>query len=206
MNWTDWLAQQRAASTLAIQRRSLFWWRLRPWGIKPLKGVYGRKDDTFWWLAGFLVSVFGGGREVKWWTQPLIEKDGDGVIILFVNSAGTKVVLAARQEPGWGEAKVRLGPSLQASKGNLEAKHGGMKPPGAELFEQAVKSRIPQDGGIFYRLWNWLGYVVVDENTYQLKPNERWFTQAELNEACMAGEVSSHLLQAYGAFIALQGR
>lgn len=203
MNWTDWLAQQRAASTLAIQRRSLFWWRLRPWGINWFKGIYGRRDGTFWWLAGFLVTVFGGGREVKFWTQPLIEKDGDGVIILVVNDIGSKVVLAARQEPGWGEAKVRLGPSLQASESNLKAKHGGTKPPGAELFEQAVKARIPQDGGIFYQLFNWMGYVYVKEAEYKLKANERWFTLEELRAAFFAGETSSHLLQVYGAYQAV---
>lgn len=200
MDWKHWLAQQRAASTLVVQRRSLFWWRLRPWGSNWLKGIYGRRDGTFWWLAGFLVTVFGGGREVKWWTQPLIEKDGDGVIILIVDETGGKVVLAARQEPGWGEAKVRLGPSLQASESNLKAKHGGAKPPGAELFEQAVKARIPQDGGIFYKLWNWMGYVYVQEADYVLKPNERWFTLEELRAAFLAGETSSHLLQVYGAY------
>lgn len=205
MEWRKWLQQQRENSTMAVQRRSLFRGRLAPWHNNWKNGTYSRTDGKFWWLAGFLVQVFGGGREVKWWAQPLIEKDGDGVIILVVNAAGTKVVLTARQEPGWGEAKVRLGPSLQASASNLAAAHGGTKPPGADLFEAAVKSRIPQDGGIFYRLWNWLGYVVVDETTYDLQANERWFTREELLQAFQEGETSSHLLQAYGAYYASHG-
>lgn len=116
--WKEWLEQQRAASQMVVTPRSLTGRKMRPWGFKP-DGVYARDDRRFWWLLGVLVEH--AVREVPWWYQPLIKKIGDGVVCLGVSADGERVLLTARQEPGWGAAKVRLGPPLQASRGDRKS-------------------------------------------------------------------------------------
>lgn len=164
------------------------------WGMKADGSGFGREDGKFFDLAGF--KVYGSGREVPGWGQPLIKEEGVGVVALICDR-NRNFILATRQEPGNPANKrhVLLGASLQASRGNLEQAHGGKLPPRAELYKnsQVVWIDATGDGGRFFGKTNRLGVLVVRSvEDVGLLPNEMIMSKQELRDALELGEVNSH--------------
>ena len=200
--WQEWLAGQRAGSGMAVEivplQDMLGAAGEKPWGMAH--GNVGRWDGNFWRLVGARVTA--NAREVDGWEQPLIQVIGGlGAVVLVFDPTANAFLIQARQEPGFRDQDgcVRLGPTLQASRANLDATHGGKRPPRAELLDgrEIGWVTIPQDGGMFDGKKN--GYTVLrisKETIGELRPNERWFTREELQQAFFAGECGEHLVQA----------
>lgn len=197
-NWRVWLAAQRAASTMTVERVPLG--VVKDWGMQEGGTRFGRPDGTFFSLVG--AQVTNAGREVKTWGQPLIEEKGEGVVVVFAAEDGDhveeKYLVSARAEPGntGKPGLMLLGPSLQASRSNLEQAHGGKRPPRAELLDNGPVDwvTIAIDGG--RNTGKTVRYAVVDvkPESITLLPNERWFTRDEIWEALTSGDLSEHLI------------
>lgn len=193
-SWREWFAEQAANSTMSVSRIPLA--EVNGWGMQDEGACFGRPDGKFYALVGLRVSVpKPGQREVTTWDQPMIVEYGEGVVALAIDGGG-RFLISARVEPGI-EGHIVLGPTLQASRANLDQAHGGLRPPRAQIIyncEQA-DARFKADGGKFFHKENEY-YVVHVHGFGPLLGNERWFTRRELNEAAADGLLSEHLLQA----------
>lgn len=198
-SWVNWLAGQVAASTMRVEQIPLS--QVNGWGMQNEGDHFGRPDGKFFQLVGAQTTT--GAREVTSWGQPLLkEVGGEGAVVLIVASSddGLLSLVQARPEPGNDSAGcVLLGPTLQASRSNLDKVHGGKRPPRAELLDvhQVEWFRLPCDGGRF--LNKYVNYAVVNvdqEDVGPLNPNERWFDPCELREARAQGLTNQHLLVA----------
>ena len=202
-NWREWLAEQRAASSISVSRIPLA--DVRGWGMQEDRSRFGRPDGKFFNLMGAKIEVPGPGqREVQSWDQPLVEEVGEGAVVLAIHLNRKRLhyecLVSAKAEPGNDTPGcVLLAPTLQTSASNLEQAHGGKRPPRAELLDgRKVRwVRVLRDGARFYKKWN--RYALLDLNgfTGELHPDERWFTFEELKEAFAAGETNEHLAQAF---------
>ena len=199
--WYGWLLEQRNNSTMKVKVLPLIDIG-SPWGIQENTGNFGRNDGGFFEDIGIEATVPGGpsGREVTKWRQPMIRESGPGVIALFINERNDKILVTARAEPGNSEefGYLLLGPSVQASKGNLDLKHKGKRPPYAELLDKMDLQWIEatQDGGRNYKKVNYYTLPVVKEKDIHILPNARWFSIKEIAQATENGDVNEHLSQA----------
>lgn len=199
--WQEWLAERRANSTMEVAAMGLEQilgaQGKKDWG--QVSGNVGRWDERFWRVIGARIRA---KREVTAWEQPLVEVlDGAGTVVLVRDARHHQYLLQAKAEPGHKTkpGHVLLAPTLQASRANLEAAHGGKRPPRAELLDgrEIRFVQFVQDGGIFYGKINAYAILLLAEQEVgALRPDERWFTIAELKEAVRAGECNEHLLQA----------
>lgn len=199
--WDNWLKDQRAASTMAVDivplTDMLGAEGEKDWGM--VDGNVGRHKRDFWRLAGAHVRAI--AREVSGWFQPLIEVlGGPGAVVLVFDPTDGTFLIQARQEPGFKtkEGFIALGPTLQASRANLDASHGGKRPPRAELLDgrEIEWVKILQDGGIFSGKINDYAILRLSKQEVGMRnQNERWFKRSELKEAFFAGECGEHLAQ-----------
>lgn len=198
--WQEWLAERRAASTMEVDEteleRILGAHGAQDWGM--VAGNLARWDQKFWRVIGTRIRA---KREVSAWEQPMVEVlGGHGAVVLVCDPNTHSYLLQAKAEPG---NKTKLGhmllaPTLQVSRANLEAAHGGKRPPRAELLDgrEIRWTEFVQDGGIFRGKVNGYAVVLVAEHMVTgMLEDERWFSVSELANAVKAGECNEHLLQ-----------
>lgn len=200
-SWQDWFVNQAMESRMKTRKTSLS--KLDKWGFQE-DGTYGRDDGGFFRILGIRVSVDDDAREVATWDQPLLEEKGEGFIVFAKAKGEDLFLIRAKLEPGAPSryGYVSLNTPLAASKSNLEAVHGGKKPPRAEFKDGAKTCPVLIDPGKFAGKVNHCGFVEIDDpNFLELRDDERWFTRDELREAIQAGVVSSHLLEALAVYL-----
>jgi oxidase EvaA len=199
--WRDWLRRQREEGTMVVEQIPLCE-VTEPWGNQT-DGNYGRKDGQFFKYIGVKISV-PKGREVVSWQQPMKIESGPGSIVLVVNE-NDEVLVTTRIEPGNPNEVdmnyILLGPTIQASKSNLEQAHGGKRPLYSELLdrEQEIKRQwtgLWQDGGRDYKKLNYYAIIRVKKDEITLIPSARWFTEEEIAGATLSGDINEHLSQA----------
>jgi len=199
MDWNQWLQQRQAASKMEATPIGLA--EIRGW--ETTSESVQRPDEAFFKVGGMNIAPT-AQREVSSWDQPAIYEKGEGAIMLLRNLYNESFLIQAKAEPGNDSLGcVLLAPTLQASMSNLQAAHGGKKPPRAELITEEVKwTSLCQDGGRYYHKKNRYAIVVVDNEELQLTENERWFSIEELSEAVLQGCANEHLAQAYALYMA----
>ena len=197
MDWKQWFAGQVANSGMEVAQVPLR--NIAPdWGMLP-DGDFGRPDGKFFTYVGVRVTMKKDQREVSSWVQPMICEYGEGAVVVIKARGEEKFLLQAKPEPGndYKNGQLMLNAPLSASVSNLQAAHGGKRPPRAELLDQGTKLMvIPQDGGKYLRKKNHYGWVEADPAAIVPNANERWFTLEEIREAMQEGLVSEHLCQA----------
>lgn len=208
--WQEWLLERRVASTMEVEKTELDQilgaQGEKDWGM--VAGNLGRWNQKFWRVIGTRIRA---KREVSAWEQPMVEVlGGPGAVALAHDPNSRLYLLQAKAEPGnKTPGHVLLAATLQASRANLEAAHGGKPPPRAELLDgrEITWTRFVQDGGIFIDKENDYAVVLVAEQTVgELRPDERWFTTGELADAVRNGECNEHLLQVLALEFAGQRR
>ncbi len=109
----SWLAGLRAGSGLAVRRVPLD--EVRGW--KRTEECVAHEDGRFFRVIG--VDVRAAGREVRQWTQPLIEPVAQGVVAFLVAEIGGVVhaLVNARTQAGLID-KVELAPTVQCVPSN----------------------------------------------------------------------------------------
>ena len=195
--WCGWLAKQRNESTMKVREIPLTEVG-EPWGSRDT-GNFGRSDGGFFEYIGVEVTV-PNGREVAKWNQPMKREMGPGAIAIVVNNRNEKILVTTRIEPGNPEkfGHLLLGPTLQASKGNLDQIHEGKRPPYAELLDERIIewAELYQDGGRDKDKLNYGAIIRIDkESDAQTLPNARWFSVKEIAQATKKGYINEHLAQ-----------
>jgi len=199
MDWKKWLEEKQQESPMKVAEINLE--NMNGWKTSLVS--VRRLDSGFFKLLGFRITS-AIKREISSWDQPMVVETGKGVVVL-VYSSTKGVLLQAKAEPGNDSPGcMLLAPTLQTSKSNLEAVHGGKKPPRADLITDQVKwFSLCQDGGRYFKKRNNYAIVTVDVDT-DIVPteNERWFSLPELMEAIIGGHVNEHLNQTFSLLVA----
>jgi len=208
----EWLEKQQEASTMSAEQIPLTEVG-QPWGMN--EGNYQRVMKDYFRVTGIRIMK-ALTREIQSWTQAILEELGArGVVALIREETNGKILVTAKAEPG-NDSKgcVLLAPSLQASQANLNQAHGGKRPPLAEILDMPEatllhQSEQPQDGGRFFRKRVDVRIIQVpnEETLSSIVVNEqRWSTQAEIDEALLKELCNPHLRDALSILDALDRR
>ncbi|MFE7953015.1 NDP-hexose 2,3-dehydratase family protein [Streptomyces sp. NPDC057426] len=179
-----WFTGERARQDVHARRtplREISGWRRTPHSIH-------REDDRFFRVVA--VSVEGAGREVRGWTQPIIEPVGPGLVAFACRVFdGVPHVLAhARVEGGFLDA-VELAPTVQCVPSNYAHLPAGQRPPFLDVILDAAPERIryatvhSEEGGRFLNAESRYLLVETDEATTpaEAPPGFHWVTPGQLN-------------------------
>jgi len=127
------------------------------------------------------------------WYQPIIQAVGfDGGVLGLIRKKINGIphyLINAKAEPG-NYNGVQLSPTLQATKSNLNAVHGGDKPNFYEFFDDLESNKeiifdqwLPEDGGRFYLKRN--RGIIINKNekaTIKVPKNFTWITLGQIVE------------------------
>lgn len=173
----QWLDDRRAANHMLARRISLH--DLEEWDIDE-KGFFSHREKRFFRIVGLKIST--GSREVKSWSQPIIENPAAGIIGLLVRngSKGLELLMQAKAEAG-NRTAVQLGPTVQFTQGNYEGSRKLLKPFLYEeflesgQFRQLHQSRQTEEGARFFREYH-LHRILFkpDELDLEIPPDYRW--------------------------------
>ena len=173
----QWLDDRRAVNHMRARRIDLN--DLQEWGIDG-KGFFSHRDNRFFRIVGLNVSS--GTREVRSWSQPIIENLSPGIIGLLVRQGanGLELLMQAKAEVGNRNA-VQLGPTVQFTQGNYEGSRKLLKP---FLYEEFLKparfpliheSRQSEEGARFYREYHLHRILRLPDGVdLPLPPEYRW--------------------------------
>ena len=150
--------------------------------------IIKHKSNKFFEIIGLKIHN-SHSREVgqKGWFQPIIKEvgyDGGTLGLLRKKISGIPhYLINAKAEPG-NYNGIQLSPTLQATKSNLEAAHGGFKPIFLDYFLNAKSDYVvifdqwlPEDGGRLFLKRNRGIVLGISENTkIELPKDFKWLT------------------------------
>ncbi|MFF4229271.1 NDP-hexose 2,3-dehydratase family protein [Streptomyces sp. NPDC001820] len=155
-------------------------------GWRRADGRIARPDGAFFTVVGVQVSAV--GREVRTWSQPMIQPCDEGVCAFLVKKADgvLQVLVQAKAEPGFVDV-VELAPTVQCTPSNHDALPGGERPPYLTEVLDARPEQIrfdavhSEEGGRFFHARNRYLVVEVAEDFDAVRPGYRWVTLAQLS-------------------------
>ena len=200
MNWREWLADQRAKSTMKTTRIPLQ--DAEPWAMQEDGKFFGRPDAKFFTLVGVQVECDG-----HTWRQALIQETdkGHGILVLARRlSMGNsrrfrptyKYLVQAKPEVGNPtNGKILICPTLQASRDNFDG-HGVVDVLHRDLYDLVEKkgirwTTIVQHGGRYREKVNDHAIVDVPFDYEPANDSFHWMTLRELCEALHEGELNN---------------
>ncbi|MFJ5122907.1 MULTISPECIES: NDP-hexose 2,3-dehydratase family protein [unclassified Kitasatospora] len=145
--------------------------------------------ETGGFFSVIAVDVQAGGREVRSWSQPMIEPHGTGLSAFLTRRVdGTlQALVHARVEPGYTDV-LELAPTVQCTPENYTHLPAAARPPlldqvaGAPPERVLFDSVLSEEGGRFYHARN--RYLVVDADPglrdADPGPDYRWIPVPEL--------------------------
>ncbi|WP_052423138.1 NDP-hexose 2,3-dehydratase family protein [Nonomuraea candida] len=177
----------------------------------PLRDVDGWDNDAFSlgrpdgrYFRVVAVSVEAGNREVRGWSQPLIEPTGTAVAAFVFRRIGgvPHLLVNAKAEAGFLDA-VELGPTVQCTPGNWVHLPARARPPFLDVVLAAGPDRVryeavhSEEGGRFLNAESRYLFVEAGEREAPLvpPPGYQWVTQGQLNS-----------LTAHGHYVNVQAR
>ena len=173
----QWLDDRRGENHMLARRIGLN--DLQEWEIDG-KGFFSHREKRFFRIVGLKVSS--GTREVRSWSQPIIENPAAGIIGLLVRNSehGIELLMQAKAEAGNRNA-VQLGPTVQFTQGNYEGSRKLLKPFLYEdflepaRFRQIHESRQTEEGARFYREYHLHRILMLpDGDELQIPSDYRW--------------------------------
>lgn len=178
----SWLSGVR--STVDVQARPLPLNRLRHWHRSA--GRISHETGRFFDVVG--VGVEAHGREVRRWTQPMIEPVGTGLVAFLVRPVRgvLHALVHARVEPGYTDV-VELAPTVQCTPGNYDHLPVPARPPLLAQVLEAPPERVlfdtvlSEEGGRFYHARNRYLVVETDEDPLPGHPAFRWLALHQLD-------------------------
>ena len=191
----QWFEKKRKECPMILEEIGIN--ELEKWKVSQNTGNISHESGGFFEIIGLRISN-SLDREVgnKGWTQPIIAKNEIGILGLIMKKFSNipHFLLQAKAEPG-NIGKLQLSPTLQATKSNLEQKHGGKKPLFADYFENTEKSKIiyskhqTEDGGRFYLKSNLNMIVEVSENEkIEIHDSFIWVTMYQIKQMILHHE------------------
>jgi oxidase EvaA len=173
----QWLDDRRSANHMLSRRIGLN--ELQEWEVDG-KGFFSHQEKRFFRIVGLNVSS--GSREVRNWSQPIIENPAAGIIGLLLRKGhnGTELLMQAKTEAG-NRTAVQLGPTVQFTQGNYEGSRKLLKPflydefLNTGPFQQIHKSHQSEEGARFYREYHVHRILIMPDNfDLPIPSNYRW--------------------------------
>jgi oxidase EvaA len=155
------------------------------WRTDPETGNIGHRSGRFFTVEGLDVEVVGAA--VPRWQQPIIVQPEVGILGLLVADFDgvLHVLVQAKFEPG-NVGGLQLSPTVQATRSNFTAVHGGRAVPYLEHFREAPAQNVLADvlqseqGAWFYRKRN-RNMVVEVSPDLEVAEGFRWLTMGQLH-------------------------
>ena len=145
-NFNKWFKLQKKNQKINVRIKKLN--NLDNWNFKE-DSIYHKSRKFFKIIA---IDVKSNLHRQNW-DQPIIVQKELGILGIIKDSKKKKYLLQAKLEPG-NKNKLQLSPTVQATKSNLEAAHGGLKPLFLDYFldtksdnEIIFDQWLPEDGG-----------------------------------------------------------
>ncbi|MET9390164.1 NDP-hexose 2,3-dehydratase family protein [Streptomyces sp. NPDC006624] len=181
LGWLSGIRSVREDDARLVPLRDVDRWR-------RAGGRIVHEDGAFFSVMG--VSVSATGREVRSWSQPLVEPCDEGVCAFLVRrrEGVLQLLVQARAERGFVDA-IELAPTVQCTPSNYDVLPEGARPPYLTEVLSARPERIrfdtvlAEEGGRFFRARNRYLVVEVDEDDRDFgtpRPGYRWVTMAQL--------------------------
>ncbi|MCO1576062.1 NDP-hexose 2,3-dehydratase family protein [Crossiella sp. SN42] len=132
-------------------------------------------------------SITAAGREVRAWSQPLIEPCDEGVVAFLAKQIDgvLHLLVQAKTEPGYVDV-IELAPTVQCSVSNYDALPPEARPPLLDTVLSAGHEQLrfdavhSEEGGRFYHARNRYLVVEVASDFEPEHPSYRWLTLAQL--------------------------
>ncbi|MFB7560406.1 NDP-hexose 2,3-dehydratase family protein [Streptomyces brevispora] len=179
-----WFTGERARQDVRTRRmplREISGWRRDTHSIR-------REDERFFRVVA--VSVKGAGREVRGWTQPIIEPVGPGLVAFAYRMFDglPHVLVHARVEGGFLDT-AELAPTVQCVPSNYAHLPDGQRPAFLDLMLNPSPERIrystvhSEEGGRFLDAESRYLIVETDEATTpaEAPPGFHWVSTGQLN-------------------------
>jgi oxidase EvaA len=127
-----WLAAGRLDQTVRVERRPLT--ELTAWSVDPDTGNIGHASGRFFSIEG--VEVLHPGGPIERWTQPIVHQPEVGIQGLLVKELDGVLhcLIQVKAEPG-NYGGMQLAPTVQATRSNYTAVHGGNAVPYLSHFQ-----------------------------------------------------------------------
>ena len=186
----EWYSKIRSENSLKVEQVDLR--DCEEW--TTTNQIIKHKSNKFFEIIGLKIHN-SHSREVgqKGWFQPIIKEVGfDGGILGLIRKKINGIphyLINAKAEPG-NYNSVQLSPTLQATKSNINAVHGGNKPNFYEFFEDLESNKeiifdqwLPEDGGRLYLKRN--RGIIINKNekaTIRVPKDFTWITLGQILE------------------------
>ncbi|MGC3001259.1 NDP-hexose 2,3-dehydratase family protein [Streptomyces sp. G35A] len=178
----SWITRRRAEHEVRVTPIGLA--ETSDWNVGATEVAHERGQH----FSIVAVDVASARREVRAWTQPLLEPHGTGLAALFVRRPGgvPHVLLRARAEPGF-VSVVELGPTLQCAPENYAHLPPGLRP--AYLDEVLARRagavydvRLSEEGGRFLHGQTHYIIIEVDDDLPVASDEFRWVSLRQVDE------------------------
>ncbi len=177
-----WLEKRKQQVQVSLRQITLD--ECDPWYYDPSEGCIRNKGNSFFRIYGLSGSE--NGSEII--SQPVIEQDEIGFLgIISCKINGTwHYLMQAKIEPG-NVNVVQLSPTLQATRSNFTARHGGKKPAYLDFFlhmepEDILVDQIQSEqSSRFLRKRN-RNVILRLREPIEEKESHRWMTLKQIKE------------------------
>ena len=175
-----WFKQARKKSGLKIKIIPIK--QLESWAQEEKTGNIRHASGRFFSVVG--IRVRSERREVKGWSQPIINQPEVGILGFLVKKIGGvyHFLVQAREEPG-NIDKVQLSTTLMATRSNFTRVHGGKAPLYLDYFLGKKKGKVlvkkvqSEEGARFYKKGNLNMVVEIHPNAEREVPEDfKWLT------------------------------
>ncbi len=176
-----WLTSKKAQYDLSVKFTPVK--KIEKWIIDDYR-IYNEEKKFFSVIA---CSIKTETREVKNWTQPMIQPHGHGLIVMFIKKFNDSwhCLIQAKLEPGIYDI-VEMAPTIQCITGTYEGLPKEKYPAYLNYFFSCDKKQIRHDsyqseeGGRFFQESNRNVVIEVDSDFPDLKDNFKWVSFMQL--------------------------
>ena len=187
----QWLDDQKAVTHLHVKREPLS--DLSEWRYDE-RGRFVHREGKYFRVIG--LEIESGSREIKSWSQPILENPRHGIIGLLVRHVRGRrqFLMQAKAEPG-NRPPVQIAPTLQVTPSNYQDNEKLKKPFLIDEFVTPATGSVlfdtfqSEEGARFYheshlhRIIEWPADAPLD-----LPPSYRWFSAESLRFFLHLGE------------------
>lgn len=187
----QWIDDERAKNYILVTRaglRSLEDWRFNQ------DGYLSHRDGKFFKVIG--VRVSSTNREVRHWSQPMIDNEGSGVIGLLIKRWEGRVLFLMQAKADVGNRNlVQIGPTVQFNPGNYKDCDALKKPflfhefQDSSDFLNVIESKQSEEGGRFFREEHMHKVLLLPEGmALELPPEYRWLCAGQIRFFLQMGD------------------
>ncbi|MCM0582920.1 NDP-hexose 2,3-dehydratase family protein [Weissella diestrammenae] len=178
----NWITDRNKKTTVEVNPITLD--QSNSWYHDQKNGYITNVNHGFFQISG--IQLFEDQELVK--EQPIILQTEIGFLGMIIKKVDgvLNFLMQAKIEPGNINA-VQLSPTIQATKSNFTAKHGGKKPAYLDYFLNSENYQVLYDqiqseqSGRFYKKRN-RNMIVFVEDEIELLPNFKWMTLGQIKK------------------------